>query len=79
MGSLPRPKLSPEQIVAHYLAGESLGLLSLKARLPTSRVREILVGNGVRIRQAPEAIRLELRLRPRRVRNRTLKISGLSL
>lgn len=63
VGSLPRPRLSPEQIVEEYNAGKTQAWIGLKARLSSARVREILVANGVRLRTSPEARRLAVRAR----------------
>jgi hypothetical protein len=68
MGSLPRPRvasprLTDDQIVAEYAAGEGLAMLGLRARLPTATVRAILVARGVRIRGQAETLRLTLRAR----------------
>ncbi len=63
MGSLKFQKLSDDQICRQYAAGDSQGLLSLKARISTAQVRAILVARGVRLRGQQEALRLALRTR----------------
>lgn len=65
MGSLAKQRLTDEQIIQQYRDGASQGLLSLRARISCAQVRDILVRNKIRVRGAPEALRLELRMRRR--------------
>lgn len=59
MGSLPRtPKLSDTEIVSRYQAGESVGMLSLRCRVPDYHITAVLAAAGVRIRGPAEALRL---------------------
>lgn len=60
MGTFKRLHLSPAEIVAQYLDGESAGMLSLRARVPVYRITEILTAAGVRIRGQNEAFRVAL-------------------
>ena len=66
MGTLKIQRLSDDEICQQYRDGASQGYLSLRARISCAKIRDILVTHGVRVRQSPEAIRLELRTRPRR-------------
>lgn len=63
MGSLRIQRLTDAEILARYRAGESQGLIGLRARLSSARVRDILVHHGVRLRSSQEALRLALRTR----------------
>lgn len=56
-----KPRLSPAEIIARYEAGESTGLLSLRARVPDYHITAVLVSAGVRLRGPSEAIRLAMR------------------
>lgn len=56
-----KPRLSDAEIVARFQAGESAGLLSLRAKVPTCRITAILTDAGVRLRGPSEAIRLAMR------------------
>ena len=58
MGTVKRLQLSPAEIVARYLEGESAGMLSLRARVPVYRITEILTAAGIRIRGTGEANRI---------------------
>lgn len=58
MGSIKRLRISPAEVVALYLGGESAGMVSLRAKVPVSRITEILTNAGVRIRGKQEAVRL---------------------
>lgn len=65
MGSL-RPKaslLSDAAIVSRYQAGESVGLLSLRCRVPDYHVVSVLAASGTRIRGPAEALRLAMKSR----------------
>lgn len=65
MGSLPRtPKLSDAEIIERYQAGESVGMLSLRCRVPDYYVSAILCASGTRIRGRAEALRLARSQRP---------------
>lgn len=66
MGSLPKvPRLSDAEIVSRYQeAGESVGLLSLRARVPDYHITAILAAAGVRIRGRAEALRLARQQKP---------------
>jgi hypothetical protein len=65
MGSLPKvPRIAPAEIIARYQAGESVGLLSLRAKIPDYHVTSILCASGVRIRGRAEALRLARQQRP---------------
>jgi hypothetical protein len=66
MGTLKLQRLTDEEIIQQYRDGASQGLLSLKARISCAKIRDILVRNRIHIRSQPEALRLELRTRPRR-------------
>lgn len=67
MGSLPRPRLTEAEIVRFYCDEmKPQAWIGLKARLSTAQVRDILVASGVRIRGQQEAMRLNIRARPRR-------------
>jgi hypothetical protein len=67
MGSVKRPVMPVEEIVRLYVdGGESAGMVSLRARIPTYRVREILQANGVHVRGPGEAVRLALSQRRQR-------------
>lgn len=61
MGSLRYQKISDAEIVRCYAEGNSQGLISLKARISTAQVRDILVANHVRLRGQQESLRLALR------------------
>lgn len=55
MGSLPRPpRLNPDQIAAAYRAGESRGLLGLRAGVGDSVILQILRDAGVTLRTPSE-------------------------
>jgi hypothetical protein len=59
MGSLPKvPKLSNAEIIERYQAGESVGLLSLRCRVPDYHITAILTAARVRVRGRAEALRL---------------------
>jgi hypothetical protein len=59
MGSLPKvPRIAPAEIIERYQAGESVGLLSLRAKVPDYHITAILAAAGVRIRGRAEALRL---------------------
>ena len=58
MGSFKRLRISPAEIVALYLGGESAGLVCLRAGVPVYRINEILEAAGVRLRGPHEAARL---------------------
>lgn len=60
MGSYKRPRIPVAEIVERYLAGESAGMLSLRARVPHYRIPEILREAGVRVRGPNEALRVAL-------------------
>jgi hypothetical protein len=65
VGSL-RPKasrLSSAEIVERYQAGESVGLLSLRCRVPDYHVTAVLAAAGIRLRGRSEAIRLAIQTR----------------
>ena len=67
MGSLPRPRLTDDQIIRLYRDEmKTQAWLGLKARMSCAQIREVLVRNGVRIRGQQEALRLSIRARPRR-------------
>lgn len=51
-------KLEDAEIVARYKAGESQGLLGLRAGIADKRIREILLAAGVTLRTPAEAVRL---------------------
>jgi hypothetical protein len=66
VGSL-RPKvsrLSRAEIVERYQAGESVGLLSLRCRVPDYHITAVLSASGTRIRGPAEALRLARQQRP---------------
>lgn len=56
MGSLYLPRLSEQEVVDRYLAGESQGMLSLRAKKPVTWVTTVLTRAGVSLRSASEAI-----------------------
>jgi hypothetical protein len=59
MGSLPRPpRLNPDQIAEAYRAGESRGLLGLRAGVGDSVIVAILRDAGVTLRSGAESKRL---------------------
>jgi hypothetical protein len=65
MGSLPKvPRIAPAEIIARYQSGESVGLLSLRAKVPDYHITAILAAAGVRIRGRAEALRLARQQRP---------------
>ena len=70
MGTARLQRLTDDEIVARYNAGESQSLIGLRARLSTAQVRAVLVGLGVRIRPSAETLRLTLRTRPRKPQTR---------
>ena len=66
MGSLPRaPRLSPAEIVARYLEGESRGLLGLRAGVGDSVIVSILNAAGVELRTSVEGFKAARDLRVR--------------
>lgn len=68
MGSIKRLHITPGEICRRYVAGESAGFLSLRARVPVYRITEILIDAGVRIRGPHEALRLALPARAAHMR-----------
>jgi hypothetical protein len=76
VGTLKFQKLSDDEICQRYEAGDSQGLISLKARISTAQVRAILQGRGVRLRGQPESVRLSLRTfdSTRRMRQRSANL-----
>ena len=58
------PRLSDSEVVSRYQAGESVGLLSLRARVPDYHVIAVLAAAGIRIRGPAEALRLARQQRP---------------
>lgn len=61
MGSFKVSRLSDAEIIARYRdAGESAGMLALRAKIPLYRVQEILTAAGIRLRGPSEALRLAL-------------------
>lgn len=69
MGSIKRPVIAPAEIVSRYRdAGESAGMLSLRAKVPLYRIHEILRDAGVRLRGTTEALRLAIDKRAARAR-----------
>lgn len=56
-----KPKLSAAEIISRYEAGESTGLLCLRAKVPDYHITAILSAAGVRLRGPSEAIRLAMR------------------
>jgi hypothetical protein len=63
MGSLYIPRLSEQELVDRYLAGESQGMLSLRAKKPVTWVATVLTRAGVPLRSASEAIAVSMRNR----------------
>jgi hypothetical protein len=67
VGSLPRtPKLSHAEIIERYQGGESVGLLSLRCRVPDYHITAVLAAAGVRSRGVGEALRLARSQRQRK-------------
>lgn len=60
VGSIKRSALSTSDLVSRYVAGESAGMLALRAKIPLYRVQEILTAAGIRLRGPSEALRLAL-------------------
>lgn len=73
MGSLPRaPRISPAELVARYLQGEGRGVLGLRAGIPDSKVKEILLAAGCELRSSVEGFKAARELRIHQgVRRRT--------
>jgi hypothetical protein len=63
MGSLYIPRLSEQEVVDRYLAGESQGMLSLRAKKPVTWVTTVLTRRGIALRSASEAIAVSMRNR----------------
>ena len=63
VGTFKIQRLTDDQIVSQYLAGETQGMLSLRARISQAAVRDILIRHGVRLRTSQETLRLTLRTR----------------
>jgi hypothetical protein len=55
MGSLKKSRLSADEIVSRYLAGEGRVELSLRAGIPEPRIRGLLLAHGVALRTREEA------------------------
>lgn len=55
MGSLKTPRLSEDEIVARYRAGEARGILGLRAGVPDYRLVEILNLAGWSLRTPEQA------------------------
>jgi hypothetical protein len=69
MGTVKRPIIPLAEIVARYRdLGEGVGMLSLRAKVPTYRIQEILRDAGVRLRGPNEALRLALDQRAAKAR-----------
>jgi hypothetical protein len=58
MGARTQSRLSVGEIISRYQAGESQGLLSLRAKISCQRIRDILAESGIRIRGVQESLRL---------------------
>ena len=56
-----KSKLTNAEIIERYAAGESTGMLSLRARVPDYHIAAVLSAAGVRLRGPSEAIRLAMR------------------
>lgn len=57
-----KPRLTESEIISRYEAGESTGMLSLRAKVPDYHIVAILsAAPGVRLRGPSEAIRLAMR------------------
>jgi hypothetical protein len=65
MGTFKVSRLAPDEIVSRYQAGETMGLLSLRARMPMGFIKETLLGAGVAIRTSKEAVALASQYRPK--------------
>jgi hypothetical protein len=63
MGSLYIPRLSEKELIERYLAGESQGMLSLRAKKPVTWVTMVLTRAGVPIRSQRESIAVAMRSR----------------
>lgn len=63
MGSLYIPKLSEDEVVARYVAGESRGLLGLRAKKSDAWVVACLIRAGVPLRTPSEAMAIMMRNR----------------
>mgnify|MGYP007008284795 CR=1 FL=1 len=50
MGSLRRQRISDDEIVKRYQAGEARDVLKFRAKVPDARIIEILHENGVTLR-----------------------------
>jgi hypothetical protein len=69
VGTVKRPIIGIAEIVSRYReGGEGVGMLSLRAKVPTYRIQEILRDAGVRLRGPNEALRLALDQRAARAR-----------
>lgn len=55
MGTVKIQAIPDAEIISRYLAGEGRGLLGLRAKLPDSRIKEILTEAGVSLRGRAEA------------------------
>jgi hypothetical protein len=63
MGSLYLPRLSEQDVVDRYLAGESRGLLGLRAKKSDAWVVSCLTRAGVPLRSPTEAMAIMMRNR----------------
>jgi hypothetical protein len=63
MGTLYIPRLSEQEVVDRYLAGESQGMLSLRAKRPITWVTTVLTRRGVPLRSHRESIAVAMRSR----------------
>jgi hypothetical protein len=55
MGTVKTQVIPSAEIISRYLAGEGRGLLGLRAKLPDSRIKEILTAAGISLRGRAEA------------------------
>lgn len=63
MGSLYIPRLSEQEVVDRYVAGECKGLIGLRAKKSDAWVTEVLTRNGVPLRTPSESMAIMMRNR----------------
>jgi hypothetical protein len=60
-----KSRLTDTEIIDRYAAGESVGMICLRAKVPDYHITAILTASGVRLRGPAEALRLAMRAKMR--------------